>query len=100
MQSVFQKHTENAVSKTVNFSNKANVSDVEKVYMLAYELNCKGVTIYRDGSKSAQVLNIQNDESGQEVEINAPPEPIPKELPTKFLTVDAEYAGGCSTCHI
>jgi ribonucleoside-diphosphate reductase alpha chain len=81
MQAAFQKNTDNAVSKTVNLPNQAKVEDVREIYDLAWKLKCKGVTVFRYGSKPEQVLYIG-------------------EIKTKegtFVSAQSEYAGGCPT---
>lgn len=107
MQAVFQKYTDNAVSKTVNFPNAATPQDVREVYLLAYKMGCKGVTIYRDGSRQEQVLYINHSkeksseeegvkkESGKDGARTSPrPRPeVTKGTTTKILT-------GCGNLYI
>jgi ribonucleoside-diphosphate reductase alpha chain len=81
MQAAFQRHVDNAVSKTVNLPHSAKVEDVKAVYNLAAELKCKGVTVFRYGSKSEQVLYIGQIQTKQGT----------------FVSAQSEYAGGCPT---
>jgi len=100
MQAAFQEYTDNAVSKTVNFPHNATKEEVAEVYTLAYKLGCKGVTIYRDGSREIQVLNLKKKEE-PEAEAEPCPSPIvPRPRPDVTHGLTEKVAIGCGNLYI
>ncbi|MEG1964539.1 MAG: vitamin B12-dependent ribonucleotide reductase [Oscillospiraceae bacterium] len=100
MQSAFQKYTDNAVSKTVNFSHDATKEQVSNVFMLAYETNCKGITIYRDGSRDGQVLNIGNINETAASTVNYPSNILPRPRPEVMKGVTERMKIGCGNLYV
>ncbi len=103
MQAAFQKHVDNAVSKTVNFSHNATTKDVEEVYRLAYKTGCKGVTVYRDGSREEQVLTTgKSKESSQHTAPGTPPvqKIMPRKRPEMIKGATRLMKTGCGHLYI
>ncbi len=101
MQAAFQKYTDNAVSKTVNFPRDATVEDVAKVYHLAYRQGCKGVTIYRDGSRDHQVLSTgRKDAPTSREEIDAERKSLKRERPRVLKGWTYQMQTGCGPLYV
>lgn len=90
MQAAFQKYTDNAVSKTVNFPNSATREDIKKVYLLAYDLGVKGVTVYRDGCRAEQVL----------YKVDEKQRPAPMERPDSLASVTDKIKTGFGNLYV
>ena len=107
MQGAFQTYTDNAVSKTINFPHDATVADVAEAYQSAYTLGCKGITVYRDGSKADQVLstgaNGESAESGAQptvVEIEVPGPRVPRERPRQTQGITERVRTGHGNMYV
>jgi ribonucleoside-diphosphate reductase alpha chain len=83
IQAAFQEHTDNSVSKTINLPSDATVEDVRRIFMMAHELKCKGITIYRYNTKQGQVLSFDSRSLGE------------REEDLNFIMAASEYSGGC-----
>ncbi len=93
IQAAFQKHTDNAVSKTVNLPAEATEKDVEAIYLSAYKLGCKGVTIYRYGSRDKQVLNVGGD-------VQEKPTIAPRARPQRTHGMTERIQTGCGKLYV
>jgi len=98
MQAAFQKYTDNAVSKTVNFPHDATKEDVARVYMLAYREGCKGITIYRDRSRDEQVLSIS--EAKPPAKQAEEKKKAPRKRPTVTTGITERVETGCGNLYV
>jgi ribonucleoside-diphosphate reductase alpha chain len=100
MQAAFQAYCDNAVSKTINFANSATVEDITEAYLLAYDLNCKGLTVYRDGSREVQVLNKGNTNMIQKTQEDEPMEIRPRKRPQVMAGISSGFQSACSKFYV
>ncbi len=103
MQSVTQEFTDNAVSKTINLANTASVKDIKEAFIYAYELGCKGITVYRDGSRTVQVLTVdkKKDNTGNnDIPLKQSVVTQPKPRPELIMGTTTKITTGCGNLYI
>jgi len=100
MQAAFQRYTDNAVSKTVNFPHDTTREDVARVYMLAYKEGCKGITIYRDRSRESQVLSISRTKPDDKAKSVEEAKLVPRDRPSITRGFTEKVATGCGNLYV
>ncbi|OGX15969.1 MAG: ribonucleoside-diphosphate reductase, adenosylcobalamin-dependent [Omnitrophica WOR_2 bacterium RBG_13_41_10] len=102
MQAAFQKYVHNATSKTINFPHDATIDEVRKAYLLAYELGCKGITVYRDKSREEQVLNIASHELKESPKLAElePGKISPRPRPEVITGTTTKVSTGCGNLYV
>ncbi|MHA1418085.1 MAG: TSCPD domain-containing protein, partial [Candidatus Heimdallarchaeaceae archaeon] len=102
MQSSFQKYVDNATSKTINFSSTATKEDIAESYLLAYEKDCKGITVYRDGSRKYQVLSTKKSDAKSKLEeqISQIEKLEPRERPEVTIGQTHKIRAGCGNLYV
>ncbi len=98
MQASFQKYVDNAVSKTVNLREDATLEDIRKIYLMAYELKLKGITVYRDKSRTSQVLAVEREKKETKERDAHKLSPRPRPMITKGATI--KMRTGCGNLYI
>ncbi|MBU4252686.1 MAG: vitamin B12-dependent ribonucleotide reductase [Candidatus Omnitrophica bacterium] len=102
MQSAFQKYVHNATSKTINFPHEATIEEVRRSYILAFDSNCKGITIYRDRSREEQVLNVGKPKEKQEAKVahEIKKEIAPRPRPEVIIGTTTKVSTGCGNLYV
>ena len=102
MQAAFQKYVHNATSKTINFPHEATIEEVRKSYVLAFDSDCKGITIYRDRSREEQVLNVGKPKEKQEAKgmYEMKKEIAPRPRPEVIIGTTTKVSTGCGNLYV
>jgi ribonucleoside-diphosphate reductase alpha chain len=95
-QSVWQKFIDNAIAKTINMPHDATVEEVKQAYIMAHDLGCEGITVYRDGSRHEQVLHIHSETKDKKFQVE--PSTFMKHMKCSNCGTMLTFAEGCAFC--